>query len=170
MHNPTVRAWVATVAFTAAGIAGYLLGERTPYLMPHALFYAVLVLNTFFSIRLFARIAPETVAQKAIDAALVASYFALALSIGDAWLFLLAALVLFVFAPVKYVLMLGSVPHLLYLRKKLLLDLSGTFMSAAALIGALLLADPLQSAWAMTIVFTLANIYLLAIRPMYRLP
>ncbi|MDP2648863.1 MAG: hypothetical protein Q8P19_03115, partial [bacterium] len=58
MGNPVVKAWVATASFSAAGIASlFLLAPVSDTLIPHLIFYAVLVLNTFFSIRFFSRIA-----------------------------------------------------------------------------------------------------------------
>jgi hypothetical protein len=76
----------------------------------------------------------------------------------------------FVAAPIKYVLMLDHVPHHGFLKRKLLIDLSGTALCALALLGAVLLGYPLVSAWALAIVYTIANIYHLVINPMYRLP
>jgi hypothetical protein len=100
---------------------------------------------------------------------LVVVYFALGLSIGREWAFPFFALCVFVAAPIKYTLMLGHVPHPEFLKKKLLIDLSGTALCALALLGAVLLDYPLTSAWALAIIYSLANVYLLFIRPMYRL-
>ncbi|MDZ4227337.1 MAG: hypothetical protein U1D26_02550 [Patescibacteria group bacterium] len=169
LHNPSVRAFSATGVFAIAGILGFLYAPSTHFVWPDALFYAIILINTFFSIRFFTRITPPSRAQNLIDAALVVSYLALAFSLGHEWAFIFFALVVFIMAPIKYVLMLGVVPMESLLKKKLLIDLAGTVMCAAALIGAVLLDYPLTSAWAMAIIFTLANIYLLAIRPMYRL-
>ncbi len=170
MSNPTTRAWVVSIFFTAAGLLSFfVIAPDTRYVWPNALFYAVIVINTFYSVRLFARIAPSSFSQTAVDGLLVLSYLGLAFSLGREWAFPFFALCIFVAAPIKYVLMLGVVPHSDLLRKKLLIDLSGTAMCAIALLGAVFLEYPLTAAWSLAIFFSLANIYLLAIRPMYRL-
>lgn len=170
LKDPTTRAWFVAVFFSLAGLLSFTFVAPTSRLLwPNAIFYAVLVVNTFYSVRLFARIAPASVAQTAVDLTLVAAYVGLALSLGREWAFPFFALCIFVAAPIKYVLMLGSVPNSELLKKKLLIDLSGTVMSVFTLLGAIFLSYPLTAAWALAILFSLANIYLLAIRPMYRM-
>lgn len=168
--NPTAKAWTVSAVFALAGIAGFLfIAPDTKLLWPNALFYAVITVNTFFSVRLFARIAPPSLSQLLVDGLLVLAYLGLAFSLGREWAFPFFALCIFVAAPIKYVLMLGVVPHSGLLKKKLLIDLSGTTLCVVALLGAVFFDYPVAVAWGLAIVFSLANIYLLAIRPMYRL-
>lgn len=158
---------MTAVAFGLAGIAGFLFAPATHFVWPDLLFYIVIVINTFYSVRLFARVAPQSRWQTRVDAVLACAYLALAFSLGHEWAFIFFALVIFIAAPLKYTLMIGHVPHSHLLRKKLVIDLLGTALCAAALVGAIFLNYPLTSAWALAILFTLANIYLLAIKPMY---
>jgi len=169
MGDPTTKTWVATAAFTLAGIGSLLfVAPVSSYLLPHVIFYAVLVVNTFFSIRFFSRIAPENVAQIEIDTVLVLLYLALAFSIGRPITFIFFALCLFIAASTKYPLLLLVIPQTNVLKRKILIDLMGT-ATCAAILGATLLGYPFEAAWTSTVLFTLANIYLLLINPMYRL-
>jgi hypothetical protein len=168
--RPQTRAWLATGAFAIAGIAAFFyVAPNTRLVWPDAIFYGVIVLNTFFSIRLFARISPAQTYQAVVDTTLVLCYVALALSLGTMWAFPFFALCIFIAAPLKYILMLGETPYDKLMKKKLLIELLGTALCAFALLGATILDYPLASAWALAIVFSLANVYLLIIHPMYRL-
>ncbi len=169
MTNPTVKTWLATGAFSLAGVASLLfLAPVSMYLLPHVIFYAVLVLNTFFSVRFFSGIAPENRSQMQIDTVLVILYFLLAASLGRPIAFTFLALCLFIAASSKYPLLLLVIPQTDVLKRKILIDLLGTG-ACAAWLGATLLGYPYEAAWAMAILFSLANVYLLAIKPMYRL-
>lgn len=163
------KAWLVTLGFSLIGIVSLIFfAPRSEFVIPHTLFYAVLTLNSFFSVRLFSAIQPKTISQTAADAILVLVYCGLALSIGDPIPFAFFALCVFVAAPPKYALMLGVIPHNSLLKRKILIDLVGTALCTAILGGALF-GYELESAWTLAVVFTLANIYLLFIRPMYRL-
>jgi len=169
MNNPNRRAWIASIGFALAGIISFIIVPSSRILWPETIFYTVLVINTFFSVRLFARVAPENWQQMFVDAALALSYLALAFSLGTEWAFPFFALCIFVAAPIKYALMLGAVPHSDLLRKKLLIDLSGTTLCILALLAAVFFDYPVAAAWTLAIIFSLANIYLLLVKPMYRL-
>ncbi len=170
MNDPMKRALLSTGFFASAGILSFFFfAPSNLVLWPNTLFYAVIVLNTFFSVRFFARITPHSWTQSVVDGVLVLIYLALALSLGREWAFPFFALCIFVAAPIKYVLMLGKIPHSDLLRRKLLIELLGAGLCTAALLCAVFLGYPLTAAWTLAIIFSLANIYLLAIRPMYRL-
>lgn len=169
MENPTVKAWVVTVLFSFVGVVAFFYrAPFVPELVPELVFYAVLVLNTFFSVRFYSALQPKNSSQVCIDAVLVVAYIALAFSLGRPISFAFAALCLFIIAPQKYALMLELVPHATLLRNKILIDLSGAMLSAAVL-GATIAGYAYAGAWVLAVLFTLANIYLLFIRPMYRL-
>lgn len=168
MNNPRAKAWLATSVFALAGIVSVLFyAIVSPFLLPHALIYAVLVFNTFFSIRFWSALQPKDIRQLFVDAVLVITYLTLAFSMGEPFYFALAALCLFIAAPLKYVLMLGRTSHGELVERKMLIDFLGT-LACAALVAGLFLGDALGVTWLFAIGFTLANIYLLFIRPMYR--
>jgi hypothetical protein len=168
MENP-VTAWIATITFSFVGVWSFLYwAPQTPELLPQAIFYAVLVLNTYFSIQFYAKIEPRNASQATIDTILVLIYIVLGLSLGHPVVFTVAALCLFIAAPVKYMLMLGKIPYEALLRKKIRIDGQGTALCAAVLLGTLAGYGP-ASAWVLAVLFSLANIYLLLVRPMYRL-
>jgi hypothetical protein len=168
--KPTSREHIATTCF--ALLAAWALLFRVSsweIALPHAIFYTVLIVNTFFSIRFFTPLTPRSHYQTLVDGALVVIYAALALSIGWPIAFSFAALALFVVAPMKYTHKLELIPHTKLLRKKILIDLWGTVLCLAVLGGTILGYAP-ESAWALAIIFSLANVYLLFVKPMYRMP
>lgn len=169
MSNPSLKTWAATIAFSLAGLLSLLFYALiSSVLLPHVIFYVVLVINTFFSVRFFSRIAPENKSQLAIDTVLVLLYIALAFSLGRPITFAFFALCLFIAASTKYPLLLLVIPQTDVLKRKILIDLMGT-ATCAAILGLTLLGFALEAAWIFAVSFTLANIYLLLIRPMYRL-
>ena len=98
-----MRAVIATAVFGVAGLAG-LLFAPAPWTLrfPNAVFYAVLVLNTFFSVRYFDAQPPQERDERVIDSILAVNYLALAAAIGSpAWFAVLSGL-LFALGIVKY--------------------------------------------------------------------
>ncbi|MBP9757912.1 MAG: hypothetical protein KBD06_04895 [Candidatus Pacebacteria bacterium] len=166
--NSKTRALGATLLFAAVGFWSVLF-HNVPweFSVPHIIFYTVLTINTYFSVRFYTAFTPESTFQSAIDFALVAAYIALGLSIGIPLAFAFFALLIFTLAPSKYAHMLGTTPYDATLRKKILIDLLGTLMCVLVL-GVTIAGLQLKAAWMLAILFTLANIYLLLIRPMYR--
>src|SRR5262245_26060466 len=107
MGNPTVRANVATVCFTLAGVFAYgFRASDIPNSLPHIIFYATLIINTYFSIGFFASRFRQTISQTVTDYFLFVLYLALALSVGHSLLFPLIAAAIFCAACVKYLLLL----------------------------------------------------------------
>ena len=167
--NSIAKSWLATSVFALAGVVSALFyAIVSPFLLPHFIIYIVLVVNTFFSIRFWSALQPKDARQFLVDAVLVVTYLALAFSIGEPFYFALAALLLFTVAPLKYILMRGSTSHEALVEHKILLDSMGTF-ACIGLVAGLFLGSPLEVTWLFAIGFTLANIYLLFIHPMYRL-
>lgn len=163
----SVKTAGATLVFSAAGISGLLFVSDWRNALPLIVFYAMLVWNTHFSIRLFSRIQPRGGDQYAIDALLFVLYLLLAASFSSETRFIFWGLLLFVFATAKYALMLGRINHPKLLKRKLLADLSGTALAALTLGGALA-GYRNASAWALCIAFVLANILLSTAYPLYR--
>jgi hypothetical protein len=162
------RAILATLAFAGAGILAFILVPQPWELKaPNAFFYSVLVLNTFFSIRFFDALPPKNRDERVIDTVLTVLYLGLAAAIGSLVPFAILAMLLFLAATAKYVFLLPVMPDRRdLLMRKISIDALGLAMCVVALLVALL-ADPLWSAWAMAVVFAAANVYLLAISPMY---
>jgi hypothetical protein len=95
-------------------------------------------------------------------------YFFLAASFGNPPQFALCATVLFLIAAGKYTLMLYDIPHPHLLRRKIRIDLLGALLCAGVL-AAMNLGWILYAGWALAVFFALANIYILGVRPLYRL-
>src|SRR3989344_8281373 len=169
MGNPTVKTWTATIAFSIAGtISALFYSTVSPFLLPHFIIYAVLVVNTYFSIRFWSALQPQDSRQLLIDAVLVAAYLTLAFSMGEPTYFPLALAALFVLATFKYVLMRGRTSYGAVVERKIRIDALGA-LSCAVLISGMLLGYALEATWLFAIGFAIANVYLLFIRPMYRL-
>lgn len=167
--SPSAKSWLATTVFALAGIVAALFYSFvSPFLLPHFIIYTALVINTFFSIRFWGALQPDDIRQRLVDAVLVVAYLSLAFSIGEPLYFAAAALALFIAAPIKYVLMRGRTPHEALVERKIFLDALGA-VACAALLGGTLGGYALETAWIFAIAFSLANVYLLLIRPMYRL-
>jgi hypothetical protein len=162
------REILATGLFGAAGIGGLLLSEADwAARAPTALFYAVLVINTWFSVRFFSRLPPIDRDESAIDGLLTVLYIALALAIGRNVPFIAIATVLFFAATAKYALLLRIMDLPLTLRRKMAIDSLGGLLCLVALTGALL-GNEIESTWALALVFLAANVFLLLVQPMYR--
>lgn len=171
LWHPTTKAAVVTALFSVAGLIGcYTANANWPYVMPMLVFYIVLTINSFFSIRLFSTITPvEDATQRILDLVLMAVYFLLAYSFDNTKMFLIITLFLFIVAPLKYsFLLLGKVPYPKLLKKKITIDLLGTLLAASVIAG-FEAGYTYESAWALAIIFTAANVYLLFIDPMYKI-
>lgn len=168
--HPTLRALIIVTVFCLAGFFGwYTSDEEGKWAFPFLIFYGVLTLNSYFSIRFFSTItSPEDTLQRTIDLALVFLYLLLAYVIYEPDYFFPVALLLFIVATGKYVCMTGNIPYPKTLKKKIFIDSMGILLCFFAFMTALL-GHPLLAAWVLAVVFAVANIYLLLINPMYRL-
>ncbi|OGG79760.1 hypothetical protein A3A39_04550 [Candidatus Kaiserbacteria bacterium RIFCSPLOWO2_01_FULL_54_13] len=169
MPSPTGKAWIACLLFALVGIVGWTkTGSGTTESFPLLLFYGVLLVNTFFSIRAFSAITPANSIQIFFDAILVVVYCALAFSFGSAFLFSFVSGVLFVVSIAKYF----HLKHLItlssgLLQRKIKINALGALLSLFAFsVAAAGFSE--AAAWILSAIFVLANIYLLAINPMYR--
>ncbi len=167
--TPKVKAFVATVGFTLVGLCAWQF-FIFDYIraLPLAIFYVTIVINTYFSIKLFAEIIPkENAGQKLLDTVLAFLYVGMALEMGDPKAFVFMALLLFIVAAAKYAFLLGIVHHPKLLKRKIIVDTSGVFACALAL-GGILAGFPKESAWAFAIVFVIVNLILFFVHPLYR--
>lgn len=164
------RAMFVTVAAVIGGLVGWYFSITDwRASLPLGIFYAILVINTYPSVRLFSSLVPLEDGRHALaDILLAFTYISLVVSFGNPSQFALCALVLFMVAAGKYSLMLHEIPHPSLLQRKIRVDLLGALLCAAVL-AAMLFGWQYQAAWALAIVFALANVYVLMVRPLYRL-
>ncbi len=168
--SPQKKALLVTIVFGVAGILGtiFLVSDWIQSL-PLVIFYAILTINTYFSIELFSGIVPPTDSfQKNLDALLFLCYLVLAWNLNSPLFFTLTTLILFIVAPTKYTALLYTLPYPKLLKRKILIDLCGTMLSALTLIG-IFLGHARASVWIFCAIFALANFIFLVIKPMYRL-
>jgi hypothetical protein len=168
--EPKTKALIATVFFTAVGVLALLVGtlnwQKT---LPMAIFYAILVLNTYYSVKLFSGIVPsKNSIQKIFDAILVLLYVLLAVCMSSPYYFAFSALLLFITATAKYAFLLGVVSQPKLLKRKILVDLLGVLACALAL-GGMSFGFEMQSVWVLTVAFAVANILLFFVWPLYHL-
>jgi hypothetical protein len=164
-----IKAILTTIVFASLGVVSsiYLISNWSESL-PLVIFYFILIVNTFFSIKLFSAITPDGVLSQAImDIFLFFIYLALLISINSQLLFVFFTLLLFILAIMKYTLLLGIVDHPKLLKRKILIDLSGALGSALVL-GGILFGDTILSTWIFTGGFAFANVLLFFVWPMYR--
>jgi ABC-type nickel/cobalt efflux system permease component RcnA len=119
-------------------------------------------------VRFWRPLQPKEFSQLFIDAVLFGIYGMLAFSVGRGIDFSFFATLLFIVATTKYAFMLEKTPHSRTIKRKILIDLAGALLCAAALLGTLM-GYAEFSAMALAAVFAGANVYLLWHKPMYRL-
>lgn len=134
-----------------------------------ALFHAILLLNTYFSIRCFGRLTPVNAAwQSTVDVMLVLLYSILPFSFGFASLYILLLILLFAIATMKYALLIGIISDTKLIRRKIIIDVCGVLWNFIIfLVGSLGLLPIDLLLWVWVGVFAGMNLYLLKIRPMY---
>lgn len=162
------RAITATIIFSAFGLAVmFLFPLHWNTAWPLVLFYAIMVWNTYYSVDYFSRVIPiNPPLQVLVDSVLFLLYFLAALSFLNTYLFILTLGLIFAVATVKYALALNVVEHPRKLFRKIVVDTMGMLMVTCALIGAALGYDRI-TAIALVVVFGIANIYVIYIKPLY---
>jgi hypothetical protein len=170
MSYSTRRAVFVTGITSLAGVLGaWLFIYDWHQSLPLVIFYTLLVINTFPSVELFSSIVPQEDGQHALaDVLLALMYFFLAASLGNPPQFALCATVMFLIAAGKYTLMLYDIPHPHLLQRKIRIDLLGALLCAVVL-AAMNLGWILAAGWTLAILFALASIYVLGVKPLYHL-
>jgi hypothetical protein len=165
--NAKLKASIFTILFSVIG--GAVIYKNFNFgLLPLVLFYVVLMIDTYFSIEFFSRIVPpKRLGQRVIDLLLVFFYLVLVMSFGNEVWYLLSATMLFVMATLKYVFLLGIV-DLKILKKKMIIDILAGMVCILAL-GGYLIGWGRVIMWVWSLVFLLANIYILILKPVYKL-
>ena len=166
------KATLAALCFGACGALSAIFWTTDWHaaLLP-LVFYAILVLNTFFSVRVFSAIIPkDNIVQNVIDIGIVVPlYFILAFQFQNPLGFVATATALFAILVIKYSLLLNILPtHRRLLRKKIFVNTLGLLLLGASSL-MVALGHTLFTPFFYTIIFALANIYLLTINPLYRL-
>jgi len=170
----SIRARRVAAGFTAmfavlGSVAARATASDVANALPLELFYAVLLLNTYFSIRCFSAIIPRgNRRQQIADATLVALYIMLPASFGNARWFMGFCVLLFTVATLKYVLLLKILAERKLLRKKIIADGLG-MMACLAVLGGVVAGYPRLATYLWLAVFTIANVYLLFINPLHNL-
>jgi hypothetical protein len=137
--------------------------------LPLVIFYVILVINTYPSVRLFSSLIPIDDGKHALADFLLGGLFLfLPMTFGDPIQFTLCALVLFLGATGKYSLMLDELPHQRLLTRKIRIELLGVLMCASVL-ALMNFGFVLSAAWALAIIFAIANVYVLVLRPLYKI-
>jgi len=163
------RVWLAGVGFTAFGVLfAWLRVKDLSASAPLLLFFAVLIVNTVFSVRHFDRVIPRDHLQTVIDCALIALYILLSSQLHSPRGFTMVATLLFATATMKYVLLTGRVPWTQLLRRKIRIDAIGTLACAVTLAG-VLAGHTTVATWTLAIVMLVGNVYVLVLKPLYQM-
>jgi len=163
------RAIAATTLFGTAGAAGLGHGVRDwSVAAPLTGIYALLVLNTYHSVRCFSTMpAAFGRSQRAFDGTLALLYLALAASLDDVARFASFGTLLFAVATLKYASLLDRAEDGTRLTRKIRVDSAGTIAAAAAAVAASG-GHGLLACWSLLGVSALAHVYVLWARPLYR--
>ncbi len=165
------RAIAATLGFGSFGVlAAAILVHNWATAWPLIFFYAILVVNTYFSVRVFATITPpDASSQKNIDFIIICIYLSLATQFEHPLGFTIIAALLFTCCIIKYKLLARIAPgYRMLLRRKIILDWLGAFLCTIAALGVVANYSHIATTF-LTIINALANIYLLIIKPFYAL-
>jgi hypothetical protein len=163
------RALLAAITFGAYGVVSVLMRRPDESIaLPLGLAYALLVLNTYYSVRCFSPLSARGGRRQWwIDGALVVAYAALAANLGNPRAFMLGAALLFTVATLKYVELVEAGGSHAALIPKLRVDVAGILFCLGGL--ALVIAGHAHAAaWVMAGVSAAANLYLVCVRPLYR--
>lgn len=136
---------------------------------PLVLFYALLIFNTYFSVKTFASITPhENLLQHAIDMLLGLCLFVIPFQFNSPLHFALWMTLLFIVAALKYILLIPIAGYSRLLYIKIRIDSLGVLMCFLGLWG-ILSGYAYISTVIWVAIFFLANLYVLWLKPHYGL-
>ncbi len=164
--SSSLKALLVSLFFLVLASYRSVVFDLTPPLVL-TLFYAVLCLNTYYSIKVFAALTnPWSISQNIIDALLVITYSILAWYLADVPTTLTLTVVLFGFALIKYFILPAdfSSPRLLF-RKKIIDGLG--FVGALIIWFCVVMLHIQEAVWVWTAGFIIVNIYILWLKPLY---
>ncbi len=163
------RATAVSLGFGAWGLlmAYFILDWRRSW--PLFLFYLILLLNSYFSVRTFASITPRSdLLQQLFDILLGLCLALLPVNFNFTQNFVLVSTALFIIATLKYVFLVPLSGFSRLLHQKIRIDALGTMLCFLALVGVLWGYGRWSVIlWSLTFLF--ANIYVLYWRPHYSL-
>ncbi|MDP3934907.1 MAG: hypothetical protein Q8Q46_01655 [Candidatus Giovannonibacteria bacterium] len=164
------RAWMVAVGFALWGLALAVMPQTEwQQSWPLIVFYAALILNSFFSVRVFASITPPRhIGQQFFDILLGLCLAFLPLNFGSPLNFILLATILFTIAALKYIFLIPLIGFSQLLYKKIRIDSLGILLCLLALTGFLWGYAKLSSVL-FALIFLLANAHVLWLRPLYLL-
>ena len=173
--SPQFKTFGTILFFTIVGVYGAIFyggfGSNGSIVisLPLMIFYATITVNTYYSMKLFTRIVEKhTIVQDSVDVVLVILYGFLAFNFDKPLMFVYIVTGLFIVATLKYILLVGKLPHQKLLKNKIRIDSMGIVMGLITLIitanGNLYVGT-----WFLAITFGIANILLLFVWPMYKL-
>ena len=165
--TPSQKAIAVCAFFAGTGLISYLFypGQGLPAL---GIFFATLVVNTYYSIKFFSQLFPRLrYEDSCVDVALVALYAGLAWALSSVFLFEVIGLAIFLVAIGKYALLREQGAHGAVLQRKMQINSLGVALFASCLLITLAGFEAI-SAWALAALFFAANVYLLLLNPMYR--
>jgi hypothetical protein len=166
--TPLGRATFVTAAAGAtATVAAIFTVHDWVAAAPLLVAYAVLLWNTFLSIRFFGNIIPDVPPQQLINGALFALYLLLGALISNTLAFAAVLAALLSIATLKYVFFIPLHPALL--RRKIFADGIGAVAALCALFG-IASGYPFLTSVIGAAFFVAAHLYLAFIRPLYALP
>jgi hypothetical protein len=132
------------------------------------IFYILMLINTYFSVRAFTSITPSDKWQMLFDILLGLCLAASPLLFASPANFVLINLFLFIIATLKYIYLIKLVGFSKLLFEKIRIDVLGILLCALCLVGILNNYATL-SLKLFAFIFFLANIYVLYYKPLYRL-
>ena len=164
--SPSFKALVVSLFFLVLASYRSVISGLTPPLAL-TLFYTVLCLNTYYSIKVFAALTnPWSISQNIIDVLLVIIYSTLAWYLADVSAALTLTVVLFGFAFIKYVILPPTFPSPQLLFRKKIIDGLG-FIGALIIWFCVIVLHIKEAVWVWTAGFILVNIYILWLKPLY---
>jgi len=132
--------------------------------------YALLLLNTYYSIAFFSQLIPTHLqSQRIIDGALSVCYILLPFFFDQSVVYIQLMAVLFILAALKYAVVIDATSYNSVFIKKILIDGIGALAWMFCL-GLALSSFPNRGIVAAIVIFSIGNAVVLFIRPKYRLP
>ena len=164
------RAWLVAIGFALWGL--YFAAAQTGQWRqswPLIVFYAALILNSFFSVRTFTSITPPRhLGQQSFDILLGLCLALMPLNFSSPLNFILLAAMLFIIATLKYIFLIPIIGFSQLLYKKIRIDCLGILLCFLALVEILWGYAKLSLIFWM-LIFLAANAHVLWRRPLYRL-
>ncbi len=163
------KAFLLTLGLTIWTIIVIYVLHIRPLFSSMLFFHLLLLLNTYFSVRIFDTITPKNNwGQNFWDILLLSCLIYLPLAFNSSLIFIFVNTLLFVIATLKYIFLIPLVGFSKLFFKKIRIDTLGTLLCMACMAGVIFGFDYLSfNLWAIT--FFLANIYVLWYKPLYKL-